>query len=245
MDDIARRYLKSIHERLGYHGSWLPNRPSALGDVGILRDGVFERRSSLANLSVEFKTRPGTKPMNLSHTSEGGVDIAIKAKGEALQGANIPRASAGASLKFSAKGGFVFQAVDCYVDEIDDQLSLGATLLHAHRRHSADWERDWCVVHAIVRAGSATIAISRSDGARLDLSAKTNIGAGDLAKADAGLAVSNQSGDVFHAVAERGLKPLFKISRIRRRWFDGHLHFGGLDSAQPGAILEEVAPAWE
>ncbi len=57
MDEVARRSLKGVHERLGYLRIRLPNRPSGLGDVGITQGGVFERRSNLANLPVAFKIR--------------------------------------------------------------------------------------------------------------------------------------------------------------------------------------------
>ena len=244
MDDVARHYLKGIHARLDYYASWLPNAPFALGDIGILNDGVFERKSNLALIGVEFATRRGTKPLTLSATSESGVDIEVKAKGQTLEGANLPQASAGASLKFSGKGGFVFQAVHCYVDQIEDQLLLGNQLLELHKSAPSRWEREWCVLHTIVRTGSATIAISRSNDARLDLIAKVNLAPGDLARADAGLTVTGQSGDVFHAVGAQGLKPLFKISRIHRRLLGG-LRFGGEQDA--GAltdpVLDEVVPS--
>jgi hypothetical protein len=242
VNELAKGYLKSIHERLGYFGSWLPNTHCSLGDIGILQDGVFERRSRLDNLSIGFDTRTGANPLSISLTSTSGVDIAVKARGETIEGINIPQASAGASLTFSEMGGFVFQAIDCYVDEMDDQVTLGSRLLAMHKNNPASWERDWCVVHTLVRAGSATIAISHSDGARLDLSAKASVAAGDLAKASGGLAVSNQSGDIFHVVAATGLTPLFKISRIRTGWLSGRRRFGGPTVSNSDAILEEVAP---
>jgi hypothetical protein len=129
MSSAATTYVRGIHDKFDFYAAWPPNQLRRLGDIGRLAGGQFERLTSLADLKIAFAERVGPAGNDLSHTSGSSVTVQMKAKGETLPGASIPNAQAGASIEFSASGAFVFQAVAPVVREIEDQVSLAASIL--------------------------------------------------------------------------------------------------------------------
>jgi hypothetical protein len=111
----------------------------------------------------------------------------------------------------------VFQAAGCVQHEFADADAVAKQILRAYAR--GQWEPDYVVVSKFQRADTATILISNSDRARLELSATADLSVGgDLALANAGvgLRATAQSGDVTRFVARKGLTPLYRVLRVKR-----------------------------
>ncbi|WP_250487880.1 hypothetical protein [Caballeronia sp. GaOx3] len=164
-------------------------------------------------------------------TSESGVKIQTKLGGEAAVNTTFPTGKAGVSIQFSGKVGFIFQASDCYIDEIDDKIRLGekiATLFESGR-----WKKEWGIVDTLVRAGAATILVSNSTQAALELTAKASVDPAALVKLHADFDINVQSGDIIRFLAQKSMTPLFKRSRIKPTFFrslglnNGRIRFGG------------------
>lgn len=254
MEAASKSYVKGIWQRFSYLATWLPNTRLQLGDVGVQDGQAFRRVTSLKDLGIAFQVRTGADRVDFTYTSQSGVTIQAKAQGQVAAGSPLASAQAGISIEFGEAGAFLFQAVGCSIDEIEDKAAVGRAAIALFQQ--GQWEPDWAVVDTLVKADSATIVVSNSQDAGLDLSADVPVTIGDLAKADAGLAVKAQRGDVVRFIAARGLAPLFKLSRVQRplltRWFGGggRITFGGpavrTDDApapEAGNPLEQVGPA--
>jgi hypothetical protein len=249
MANVSDQYVKLLFHRYRHFAAWLPNTKVLLGDVGVVEGKYFKRKTSLAALGVKFATRTGDKPLVFNDDLTSGLQVHAKAAGEVAAGTELPLANAGVSIDFTSEGAFLFHAVNCFNDEIEDKATLGRSLAELHRK--GKWDISWSVVDTVIRAGSSTILVSNSRNAGLDLTAKTAVEISNLARPELGLAVNSKRGDVTLFLAEQGLTPLFRLSAFRRSWIDWLLrkpktiYFGGPSPTEPPPdeeMLEYVAP---
>ena len=237
-------YVKGIYDRFAYLATWLPNTNLALGDVGVQEGGYFKRMTSLKELGISFKVRSGRKPVDFTYTSQSGITFQTKAAGEVAAGTTLPLGQAGIVIEFNENGAFLFQAVGCRVNEIEDKVKLGQAVIQMWREKT--WDSSWAVVDTLVKAGSVTIVVSSSQRASLELSAKTPVAITNLANVDAGLIVNSQQGDMVRFLAAEGLMPLFKLSRIKKSLLASLLggprpiYFGGKAAGED--VFEAVEP---
>jgi hypothetical protein len=242
MTNASRIYLQTIYNRFSLLGTWMPNSTVALGDVGVLEGGLFKHLTSLKSLGIPFKVRPGASAVDFALTSESGVEMQTKSGAELSPSAAPLAADIGLSIQFSREGGFVFQAVDCFVDEVDDKVRMGRAIVELYR--VGKWEKQWGVVDTLVRTGAATIVVSNSSKATLELSANVPIQASCLARANSGLTVKSQSGDIVRFITQQGLTPLFRLSRVKPSMFEkvfgggGRIRFGGAASDNSSSTYE-------
>ena len=247
MASVSDTYVKLLYTRYKYVASWLPNSKVQLGDVGVLDGKYFKRKTSLALLGVEFGKRTGRKPLAFNDDLTAGLHVRVKAAGEVGVGTALPLGEAGVSIAFAQQGAFLFHAVNCYTDEIEDKVAMGKALVALGDK----WDVSWSVVDTVVRAGSTTILLANSSEATVELKAKTAIEVSNLAKPELGLELVSKKGDVTQFLAEQGLTPLFQVSRFRRSWIEWlagkpkTVRFGGSSeqNAEPTvSVLEAAVP---
>ncbi len=260
MSNPLNTYVEGIHRELDFYAAWPPNAPHALGGVGLLRNGQFEELTSLSNLGIKFREIAGKQGADLSITSGESVSVQIKARGQTLQGSNVPRAKAAALVQFKAAGAFVFQARAPVVRWIEDKIRLSEQILEMFRSRKEDgsreWHEDWCVITEVVVVQNLTILVSKSKQGMIELSAEGLIPAGPapLASAGAGLTVASQSGELLTYVSDQPnepITPLVRIMRVKRTLLQRIL--GGEDVVDvvkgapegsgglPRILLEEVS----
>ncbi len=215
MTSVGGLYLKEIHREFDYLATWLPNTHLKLGDVGLLQGDKFVQQTSLNDLEVPFKVRKGAKSTEFTWTSKSGFSLYDEGSGTTIPpGATIPLAKAGASIKFSKEGAFVFRASGCMIDGIDNIAGLRPWIVDLLKKKV--WDKNWAIVNTLVRADSATIIVSKSRESTLDITAEVPITLATLTDIDAGLSVNGQQGDIIQFIAAKGLSPLFKRSRVKR-----------------------------
>lgn len=221
-------YVHSIHKKLGYFPTWLPGSSLALGDIGVLRDGIFVHRGRLADRGITFSQRIDPHERDFSHTSESGVHI--EAGGGAGGGDVVPSLGGSIEIRFTTQGAFLFQAQGCQRYTISDQLSLEDQLRVAYQDGS--WELDWVVVTEVFKANRATILIANSKEARLSFVVRGDLEPGriSLAGANAKLGVESQSGDLTKVVAESGLTLLYQMAWLRKAWLSQQIDFDNVRS---------------
>jgi hypothetical protein len=249
MANVSDRYVKLLYQRYKHFAAWLPNTKMLLGDVGVVEGKYFRRKTSLKALGVKFATRTGDKPLAFSDDLTLGLQVHAKAAGEVALGTALPLAQAGVSIDFASEGAFLFHAMNCYADEIEDKAAVGKALVALHQK--GDWDIGWSVVDTVIRAGSSTILVSNSHNAKLELKAKTAVEISNLAKPELGLEVSSKQGDITLFLADQGLTPLFRLSMFHRSWMEWLLgkpetiHFGGPMAKElppNDEVLQHVAP---
>jgi hypothetical protein len=245
MERAYDRYLQGIHAQFNYFAAWLPTERRSLGEIGVLKDGVFQRVTSLENEGFTFKSIDDPSPADFEHSS--GISYAIAARA----GAEIANAAKGeASIDFSGSGAFAFVAKDCAVRTIDDKYLLGQELALAFKKGT--WLADWVLIDTIVTARCATILVAGSQKASLTLSANAPLNAGlpGLADARAGLGVSSASGEITKVLAGHEVTPMFRLSRVNRRYVIGPPRLDPMRTGSDGSVdsednpLEQVRGPW-
>ncbi len=218
VDDLARSYTTAILRALKYRATWLPNEVVELGSVGYLEDGVFHERQHLRDFGINFAAKVEATRASFVYQSSSGVAVTFKARGEAsevFQG--IGRASAGALIEFWRQGAAVLSAPSCRVGRILDFRSLERQL-----KYVEDWNSRYVIVTKVVTADSATILVSSSDHARVELRATANadIGSAELAELSAGFRAVVAHDVGIQIVAQGGLTPLYEAHPFTRGLID-------------------------
>jgi hypothetical protein len=219
----AELYVNGIKKKLAlYHAAWLPNAKFHLGDVGELNDNFFQSVRNLKDMNIAFQELPDNSPSNLDIVSDQGVSITFKATGQTNPSLpNVPNAEAGIAIEFGSVGAFLIQASDVFESSIADIAKLQADVLDAYMRGA--WKLQWAVIVRLVHTSNAMILVSRSSGAKLEMSASGDIPISGLKLADANvkLTVLHQSGDLVRVDRAVNVTPLFQLARIHRRVFAG------------------------
>ena len=191
-----------------------------MGDIGVLNGYYFEKVGSLVALKIPFAAAADNSPSPIELVSESGVSITLKLAGELNEAfASVPQGRAGLKIDFGSKGAFVVQCPATYEPAIADPMALQKAIIDAFGE--GQWQGDWGVIVRIVTAPTATILISNSTSAGLELSAKANLAAGlaDLAKAELGLSLRSQRGDIIKMIGAQDVTPFFQLATLKRRLF--------------------------
>lgn len=211
----VRLYQEEMHNNVGFFATWLPGNALDLGDIGILEGGRFRTVGSLRELGVgTFDTREGT-PQNMSYSAAAdkkvGVTAGVSTPVDAVKGE--------LSIRFTKQGGYVFEAARIRNIEIADRMALGDRMMELEAQ--SKWKKEWLVVDAVYKAGSATIIVSEDDSSEIVLKASTTLPIGSLPLADPslGLSVSSYTGKITHVVVQSDLTPLYSCLRIRHSMF--------------------------
>lgn len=239
MDSIAVSYCRTLQKQFrDMYAAWPPNAPLRLGDFGYLQGPVFSRKSNLASLKLTgWKTRSGRSAASTyTCSTASGTEVKFHAKGEANPG-GVPLAKATAEVKFSRGEAVFFNAAGCVLEEIEDQVGLGRTILEMFGNKT--WNDDWCVVTGIVRAGATTVAVSAEAGASVLLEAAADQPTVDLANADVGLQVGTSRSLSSLFVGEAGFTPLVRLSKVRRKFLGGRVFSIGDPDEQDTFDLRE------
>src|SRR5262249_53468912 len=105
MGSPVRLYQDEMYSNMGLFATWLPNDPVEVGDVGVLKEGRFTRLTSLAELNIQYRTRPAHATASLQYTSTESTKVTASA-GAAV----APVAKAEIRIDFSRDGAFLFHA---------------------------------------------------------------------------------------------------------------------------------------
>jgi len=208
-----RQYTRSLL-RTGYRATWLPGETMELGAIGFLKDGLFDQRARLRDFGISFAAKAGTGRTGFEYQSSTGVKTSYKAAGEpsaVFRGIGV--GSAGVRFEFSRLGAVVFSAPNCEITEIDNKRALERKLRSAH-----DWDMGWVVITKVVKAHSATILLSGSSEAFVELRASASAAPGgfDLADVAVGFSRARASGMAVNLVAQGRLTPLYEAFRMRQ-----------------------------
>ncbi|QIL40707.1 hypothetical protein G7074_16410 [Pedobacter sp. HDW13] len=235
MANPQKNYLSHMSRQIGYRATWDPGRPLKIGFIGKLdSSGVLAIYSSLENEGIPMDIFVDDSTADMDFTSSDSVTISMKVSGSApVLGSALTLSEAGVNFEFKNDEGIVFQTTGNKTSQL---INLGKiTKLILEKYEDGSWDEDWVVVTELVSADSATIIISNSSGANLDLKANAGIGASGIKITDAALdfSVARQHGSTLKYIAQNGLTPLYKIMGIRDP-------FIGSVSVEPKDIGEKI-----
>jgi hypothetical protein len=213
---LAKRYAQEITQGLQYLPTWLPMRSLSLGDVGVIRNNIFEPETNLSNLKIPFISSESRPTGSLRYNSHDGVSATFKASGTVPEaGSTLSISDAGVTVKFSRAQAIVFEAIGCSVEAISNIADLSQRLIWQYQE--SNWSSDLYVVTEIVRAEAATVLISTGNTAVVELRAGGSVGTTGISLADinAEFSIASTSGMGIEMVAQTGVTPLFKAGRIK------------------------------
>lgn len=226
---LAESYSRDLHRNIRYFGTWLPQAPIKLGEIGYMEDAIFKRVGSLdTHKNIEFKISDGIarKDDSFSYISNGKITAggSVSVKSEGIIANNLP-AEGSFTINFSGEESILFQVKGASIYYIDNFLEVKEKIETLYK--NGQWEYDWKVITEIVLVDSATILISDSSDALIELKASAGLGVQQLNLADAslGLEILRTEGLNTQLFSEKSLTPLYKISGLKRSWFLGETQF--------------------
>lgn len=222
---VSKQYTKKLKKEFDYSATWLPTTIVKPGDVGKLANYMFTHVANLNDFGIKYGTIGESSNLEFEYCSSDSVSINAKVSGQApVAGSNLSVADAGVNIKFSKGKGIVFRLSKCTSARIADMNAVGSQIASIYDKK---WKKDLVVVYEAVKANSATIIISNSSDAQIDLRAKGQASAGaiDLADVNAEFQIAKKSKIATNIIASEGLTPLFKASGFKKRFFGGGLYW--------------------
>ena len=212
-------YVNGVKKELNnYYGAWLPSTRYELGDVGLLKNNLFDRVTSLKNLGISFTPSRDSDSTKIDYVSESSVSRVIKAAGQLNPNLpNIPEGQAGIGIEFSKEGAFIIQAEECYELFIEDLVKLEKDILQVYQE--GNWKSRWVVITQLMSTPNATILISNSSQSKIELSAEGDVTLQgvSLGNAQAKFAVRAEIGKVLKFIDAKNVTPFFKLLQIAAR----------------------------
>ncbi|MGH3225036.1 MAG: hypothetical protein ACRDPY_41210 [Streptosporangiaceae bacterium] len=218
---VAGTYCRDMSRELRLLAAWPPGSPVRVGSVGrFLGDWIFEPETTLGSYGVDVSVDDDPGAGVLSYTSKGANEPSITA------GVHIPDLAAGAidakakvTIKFASEHGIIFRASGIRFLTMRDQPQMARKV--AGLAKSGQWGRDWYIVTQAIQAASASILISNSASAEVELAlgANATVAGIELLGAELRPRVVRQKDMHFLIVGEGGLTPLFKAKRVKRTMF--------------------------
>jgi hypothetical protein len=191
----------------------------ALGDVGEIQNGVFERITTLNDLGIPFEIRLDPSPKSFSYRSRGRIAIEVKVAGSISNATGLLAADAGLIISGARGGGVLLEAAGCQIKTFEGLDRVGTNILARHK--VGNWNRGHCVVTELVYANCVTAVAMEETGGRLELRAKGPVSPDGLypASAEANFSMAYEESVGLRVVAEAGLNPLYRCYAIQRRIF--------------------------
>lgn len=207
------QYLRGMRLKLGYFATWLPNEALAPGDIGILREHLFQKMSSLTAEGIDFATSKGSKTENITHLDGASVNVHLKAAGTPEPSMAVPTPKAGIAFDFVGEKSFVFYAQGCTVEAIDNLTDVERQIIEKYKL--GEWDKPWHVVTHVVRADRTTILISERSGSRIEFSADGTLAAWTDLSAQTNIEIAREQGTFTKVVGQRSMTPLFRAARLK------------------------------
>jgi len=222
---IAAQFSKHLHREIDAHAAWLPIANNfAIGDYGLVSDGVFNRMGNISEFGVNA-TGTGTNTVQFDFKSEGTNVVSLV--GDAQVSA-LPAEPIDAKLKveFSKKDAYLAKAAKASVTEIPNLAQVAAQLAKAK-----GWKRKYRVVWTTVTAEDALIVTSRAANASFELSGKADVlKQFGLGGASAGVSIASENDVGLSIVGETGVVGL-KLFKLKL-WGDEAKMLGPGDEAE-------------
>jgi hypothetical protein len=213
---VSEQYTKKLKKEFDYSATWLPTTIVKPGDIGKLHNYMFEHVATLNDFDIDFEIIDDSSNMEIDYCSSDSVSINFKLSGQApIPGSSLTTADAGVNIKFSKGKAIVFRLSKCTSTRLANVNAVGEQIISLY--NDKKWKKDMVVVNEAVKANSATIIISNSSNAQLDLLAKGEVGSGDIDLADinAEFQIMKKSKIATNIIASEGLTPLFRTAGIK------------------------------
>lgn len=215
----SKKYTREMRRQLGYFATWLPGTPLDLGDIGVFKNNIFTKISNLSDFNISFEIEEDANTSDIEHHSAGSVSLSTKASGKTIEGSTLGELDMGIAVQFSRQNAILFKANNAKSPSIKNQIDLGRTIVQLFK--DGKWDKNWSVITELVVSESTSVIISSSSKGKIDLKATGDVSINkiDIASAEATFELAYSKDLSTKIIAQQGMTPLFKVSKIKSRLF--------------------------
>jgi hypothetical protein len=218
MKSIQRKYTKEIHNELGYWGTWLPSNKLCLGDVGVIKNGIFHFITSLENEEIPFRKISRSGFSSHEYASKGAVNIHSKFSGEAsLPESNLKIDESGIIVNFNSVNAICFRIDKAKTSRIDNLHELEGEILR--RCENGHWQKDWVLINELITAGNSIVLVSNGVNSKIEFQLNGELEKLGNVKLDAHHKVVYERNMAYKMLTEDETTPLFKVMGVSSKWF--------------------------
>lgn len=254
---LAKHYAKAIKRNIDQigHVAFPPTKDIKLGYVGELINGVFEYRTSLQALGIEFEAlEDEVKDTPLVLTSDNSVQVKNNATGE-VPHANTIGLEAGLNIHFNQKNGVFILLEGVQTLYIKDQIALKREVERRFNSPASSkeiWEKDWVVITEVTKGQRGSVLISKEKESAYNLHTRISAVSNSLGSAAGGAEFGKTAGDfaACSMVNANNVTAYFKLHKIRQFLGDGKFKPKTKDiekpvEVPPGKLEELPVPSYE
>lgn len=208
-------FSKILHQATDFYAAWYPvANVWAVGDVGLVSDGVLVRTGNLKDFGIAFQTVMTPAVEGVDFTSEGTKTTKLIGDAEVN---TLPDSDIEARLvvEFTRAESFLLKAALLEATEMDGMDGVASQLAKLKDRR---WRRKYRVVYATAKASDVAFVSAREAGAKFEIRGKANaLQQLEIGKAEAGLDLSSSSSLGLDFVGESGIVGLrmFRLGPLR------------------------------
>jgi hypothetical protein len=224
---MAKRFDGVLWEEAQIHAAWLPvTNTFALGDYGLVTDGVFHKMGNVEEYGVGFKDEEG-QPTSIRFRSEGS---------RVRRFVGDTEVNVFPDSDIEAKLVIEFTQADSFYISADLNVSAMTSLNQVARdlRACDGWRRKFRVVWAIYTVQNCTILATREGDSSVEIRGKANaLQLMEGGKAEAGLELSSKTDVGLDIVGKSGVVGL---SLFKLRWFGDGVRVLAADDPRAGEV---------
>ena len=222
MAGTAKRFNRILQKEINVHAAWLPvANTSALGDYGLISDGVFTKMGNISEFGIDAHGASGN-PIGLDFSSEGTRVFKLIGDTEVdtLPDSDI---EAKVRIEFSKQDSFLLKA-QLNTFEMQSVAMVARSLSQA-----PGWRKKYRVVSAVYTGEDCMILSTREANSKVELSGKADaLKKFDLGKVEAGLNYDSTKQLGLEIVGDSGVVGL----GLFRLGFGGNVRVLSLDGAK-------------
>ena len=239
MASAAEIYADELHDNFQVmYAAWPPGEPLRLGDYGPIRGNLFVRIGNItSDEKIAFESRHDPTRDQWEYKSAGSVALAFRGGGKATV-SGAAKVRAGLTVRFSKEDAVFFNAAECSLDSIEDQVAVGKAILKLFERKQ--WDGNNAIITHVVDSLATTVAISSDQKASISLEATGDAPNIDLADASIRFSVKAERNVGYKVISKDGLTPLIGLSKIQPKhpWPFSGIKFGPTRRLLPERILD-------
>ncbi|HEY0036343.1 MAG TPA: hypothetical protein VGB66_06620, partial [Longimicrobium sp.] len=167
------------------------------------------------------------------------VKVTLKLASQVSTGApSIPQANAGVVVEFGRQGAYVIKAGTSYEPRLANVARLEDEILA--RLKAGSWKKEWVVVSQLVKTPNASILVSQTSNAKVEITAQGDATVGQAVKlgdVKFSFGITSESGKVYNFLDAENITPLFQLVGVKRR-FLGRTNVGTLDFRADSAEID-------
>ena len=204
-----------------FGNTWTPNWPPsdvvAVGAVGVVENGRFQRLDTLESFRVPFEVDEGRRSYSFDHQSDEGVTVITKLRGRAAEPiTGLGEADLGFRVEFSKSGALLLSVRKSHELHMTEQIRIQAALEDLSRKKL--WRKNWLLITDVLESESATVLVAGSAKASISLLATGSVQVEQLhlAGIEAGLKRVSTTDIATEVIAEAGFPLAYRAIRVKR-----------------------------